>query len=171
MLNVTDLIGFGAGGDLPAVVSYIGSNSSPNNNTAYTFTAQNIGTASSDRIVVVGTTSNGNSLGISGITLGGSAMTKIAEGSNSNHFATLYYLAYPTGATADIVVTWGDGKLRCGIVVYTITKALSATPTHSNSAGASSTIVSTTINYNANGVVIGVSHAGANTTTTCRKTS
>lgn len=116
-----------------AEVAYISGASDVVNRTVYTFSAQNIGTESADRFVIVAANGTRNATGgtISGITLGGSAMTLLAGSLDSSNFnySAIYGLAYPTGTTANIVVTYGQAQNSSGIQVYAATGLSSTTPT------------------------------------------
>jgi len=88
------------------------------NNTTYTFSAVNIGTAASDRFVVA--TVHGHhasSIVMTSATIGGVAATILAQ-----NYATTIIMAYvPTGTTADVVVTFSGLEGRCSISIYSLT--------------------------------------------------
>lgn len=93
-----------------------------------TFTAASIGTASSDRIVVVGVMSeNHNNSTIQSVTIAGGAATKI--GSDTQEYLSAWYRPVASGTTADIVVTGVTnlGLSLVGIQVGILTGA-AATP-------------------------------------------
>ncbi len=90
---------------------------------SYTFSSQSIGTATSDRIVVV-TTAQGNvGMTVGSLTVGGISATEAIEITESTGYATSgqWYVPVPTGTTADIVVNISGGTAsRCGITVHAI---------------------------------------------------
>jgi hypothetical protein len=122
------------------------------------FASCDIGTAASDRLVVVGAAGEGNSgVTLSGVTIGGNAATQAAAGAFSENNAGLFYLRVASGTTATIAVTFSSAKLRSGIVVYALYNVVSDTPYDTNTAGASATSVSvTSFASPAKGAVIGV---------------
>jgi hypothetical protein len=93
----------------------------------YTFAGQAIGTQSPDRVVHVTITGDGqsNSL-VTGVTIGGvSAVINNTVLQNSGT-AAIASAVVPTGATADIVVTFAGNKARVVIGVYTSTGLVNA---------------------------------------------
>jgi hypothetical protein len=136
----------------PAVVSYIGSTQNTSNLSSYTFSNVSIGTASADRIVVVGGGGPNSAAGslVSSITIGGNTATVHTQASASQSW--LASLLVPTGTTATIVVNYGNTKLNCTIFVWTITRAKSTTP---NSASTAETTTSASINLNGQAGAVG----------------
>lgn len=89
----------------------------------YTFSALDVGAASSDRIVIaaVYSTSSGNTTATS-CTIGGVTATLIqGESATGTRHLNLYFAAVPTGTTADIVVVRSGVNLRCAVSWWTIT--------------------------------------------------
>lgn len=109
----------GGGGGL--TYSYESSAESGNNASGYTFSSMGIGTADSDRrVIVVAATRGTNTVSSVTVTVGGvSASIDYLSGhtgtGNSIVFASA---AVPTGTAADVVVTWSGSMLRCGVAVY-----------------------------------------------------
>ena len=137
-------------------LTYVGSDNRTAGSTIYTFTAEPIGTATSDRVIVVGAMLNaGGARTVSSITLGGNAMTSIVGTSSASNCA-LFRISVATGTTADIVVTGSGASSGCFIVVYSLTGWGTVNTYASNSnTGGGSTIL-TTVDTAANGVVIGI---------------
>ncbi len=81
-----------------------GVNSSSN---VATYTGVSIGDAAPNRIVVVNVTTELTSASITSVTCGGVAMNAGTQGNQGVVYARTFYLLYPTGTTADIVVTYG----------------------------------------------------------------
>lgn len=86
--------------------------------TLCTFLNVAIGTASADRIVVVNlTTSDG---AVSGVTIGGNAMTKALQSNTGQHVASQWYLLVTSGTTATVIVT-ADNLGYVGITAGALT--------------------------------------------------
>lgn len=90
-----------------------------------TYSGVSIGTASANRIVVVLVASELTSASINSVTLGGITMNAGTQGNFGNVYARAFYLLYPTGTTADIVVTYGANasNTQNHIAVYSVTGA------------------------------------------------
>lgn len=90
-----------------------------------TYSGVSIGAAATNRIVVVLVASELASASINSVTLGGSSMTAGTEGNFGAVYARAFYLLYPTGTTADIVVTYGANasNTQNHIAVYSVTGA------------------------------------------------
>jgi hypothetical protein len=138
-------------------LNYIGAVNNTGSATTYTFTAANIGTATSDRVVVVGVMLNSSvSRTVSSVTLGGNAMTSIV-GTNSASNTALFRISVASGTTADIVVTGSGGANGCYVVVYSLTGWGTVTTYDSSSAASTSAAtISATINTASGGAVIGI---------------
>lgn len=137
-------------------LDYIGAVSNTTGATTYTFTAANIGTATSDRVIVVGVMLNSSTnRTVSSVTLGGNAMTSIV-GTNSASNTALFRISVASGTTADIVVTGSGASNGCYVVVYSLTGWGTVTTYNSNSATGSSATISTTIDTASGGAVIGI---------------
>jgi hypothetical protein len=97
------------------------------NATTYTFSSQNLGTASSDRYILVGIGSRAagtTEATINSVTVGGVSATIPVQRSVrpvNLSIAGFAIAAVPTGTTGDIVITFSREMLRCGIVAYAIT--------------------------------------------------
>ena len=90
--------------------------------TTYTYTSQAIGTAASNRIVIVGVTNySASSSRPSSVTIGGISATGIGTGiSDGNCHASIWYAAVPTGTTATIAVNYGAANGYNNIFVWSI---------------------------------------------------
>lgn len=137
--------------------NYIGTTTNSAGLTTYTFSSANIGTASSDRLVVVAIhLASSGSRTISSVTIGGNSATvnTTTNVGSVNGITTVFaYLNVTTGTTANIVVTASGICLACAIDVYTLTELSSFTPTDSDlaSVGANPSVTSTAV---VNGYVI-----------------
>ena len=91
----------------------------------YTFSNQAIGTATSDRVVIVNFGSlkdTAAAYSVTSVTIGGVAATKIHSAQTQTSWGlSSYYATVPTGTTADIVIVHSANMNRCGIQVVTTT--------------------------------------------------
>lgn len=149
--------------NLPAILTYVGSNASTANATSHTFTSESIGTAATDRYIIIGVTAE-NNLGartISSVTVGGVSATQVVfrEHSTGSFWtqAAIYIVPYPTGTTATIVVNWSASNNMCGIGVWNATQLQSATATNTNSN--TSDPLTATLNVAPGGIAIGCAAA------------
>lgn len=127
--------------------------------TTYTFSAQNLGTEASDRYIIVGILSRkaGATTTISSVTIGGVSATIVRQRSNNvtnTDVAGLAIALVPTGATGDVVVTFGAGMVRCQIGVWRADSLASATPSDADDSIAGDPTVA--LDCPAGGFIIGV---------------
>lgn len=98
--------------------------------TEYTFSGQSLGDAASDRLIVV--CLHGRRIGtlpVSSVTVAGVTATEVVTQTNSSLFngqsvfsrSAIYLASVPTGTSGDVVVTFGQTSLRCGIQLYRLT--------------------------------------------------
>ena len=152
---------------------YIGTTAVANRDTTFssTYTNVNIGTPSSDRLVVIcisGVTSGLNGA-FSSITINGTAVTKhTGFDVSAAGGAAIGSLVVPTGTTATIVVNL-TGTVSFfrngGFSIYTIKNYNSATPTDAESTVASATSRSVTTTTTVGGVSIAAVATGGAATT------
>lgn len=130
---------------------------------SYTFTSANIGTATPDRVVVVGVSglSSIDDRTLSSVTIGGNAASLDANaashiGGGSSVVACVASLLVTSGTSADIVVAFSNTMLGCCCHVYTLTDYQSATPSDTEAAvsNASAASVSGTINVTGPGALL-----------------
>lgn len=114
---------------MAAAVTFLQAATSTADSDTYTFSSQNIGTASSDRyILVVASIRDSGAAGavLSSLTIGGQSAAIYVQRSrnptNTNAVAIAAALV-TSGTAADIVVTWDTTVLRCAIEVYHVTGA------------------------------------------------
>ncbi len=158
LILLMPLMGYGA-----VDLSFLQTNSVGTNFTTYTFVGENLGTAASDRQIIVAISSrdSGESAqALASVTIGGVSATISVQRSNistDTNVLALVIANVPTGTTGDIVVTFTEGMLRCGIAVYRAT-GISATPTDTGS----SIVADPTfdIDVTAGGFAIGTSVTG-----------
>lgn len=144
-----------------ATVVYQTSTGTDSAATTFTYNTQAVGTADGTRIVIVGVTGSGaNSRTISSVTLTGNAMTQVVfrESGGGGAFvqSALYALAFPTGTTADVVVTFSGSSGRAVIGVWATYNLLSATATNTYSSVASPMTAS--MNITAGGIAVGMAN-------------
>lgn len=124
----------------------------------YTFSACDMGTEASDRLVVVTLFARGGT-SLTGITLGGVAMNEVVNRAANNGVSAIFSLAVPTGSTANVVASFGSTMNRCGMSIYSLF-------------GMNSTVydtqVLTTTNFNVveDGIVLSVQQANTNSSIT-----
>lgn len=100
--------------------------------TTYTFSTQNLGTTSSDRYIIVSVHGRkaGASTTISSVTVGGVSASVVGQVTNfisNTDVVGLFIALVPTGATGDVVVTFGAGMVRAAIGMWAATGIPSAT--------------------------------------------
>jgi len=143
-----------AGGSLSGTFLTSASNSS--GLSTYTFASRDLGAAASDRQIVAVVVSHSNAgVTLSSVTIGGVSATIDANelASDTSRRVTIARAAVPTGATGDVVITFGASAARCSVGLYRITGA-TATVGATNSAATTSTTFATTIQSTVGGVVI-----------------
>lgn len=126
----THLVGFGAGGDAAgtAAITFAASAVDTTNvaDSTYTFTAHSIGTAATDRYVIVTTQIRGGvGFTVTSCTVGGAATSTVVTNEDGGTNVQIWITSSPvtSGTTADIVVTVGGGVtvFCCGIATYAVT--------------------------------------------------
>lgn len=145
MSGITQALMGGYSNRLPIEVAYIGNTGSTTNSSSYNFASQNIGTASSDRIVVVGVSLYDGGPP-SSVTIGGVSASKLNTAGAGN--ASLWAASVPTGSTATISVVTNSTASCCGIAIWTLKNttgyAVEAKP---NAANSSNTAASETFTF------------------------
>ncbi len=99
------------------------------NTTTYTFTACDIGVASTDRRVIVGAHMyGGTSRNLSSATIAGISATEVTSDLNATAETVLIIANVPTGTTGDIVLTWSGSCAGSAVSVWYATGLTSDTP-------------------------------------------
>lgn len=159
MLNLTELIGFGAGGEGGiTALTYVGKTENTANQSSYTFSSVSIG--SGDYLIAV-VKVGGASGSVTDVTVNGGGFTNdtITGAGNDLFFGII---AHPGGSTADFVATTPNGG-RCVLYIYTATGTLlSLTPDSVTLTGSDA---NSSINVPAGGIVIGNTSRSSTTTT------
>ena len=110
--------------------------------TTYTFSSQAIGTASADRVVVVGTSGGAGATNpVSSMTIGGVSAVK-AIGIVNSTGTEIWYATVTSGTTASVVVNWGGTKSRCGIGVWALTGVTGVGATNTSTSSTATLTVS-----------------------------
>lgn len=157
-------------GAVTKVLSYLGSNSSITTATTYTVTAAALGTAATDRRIIVAIAGANSTRTISSVTVGGVSATINIQSTASadNNVVAIATALVPTGTTGDIVVTYSGSQAAHQVGWWSATGLTSnvAIATGSNAladAGQSGTITLTSV---AGGFFIGVAGSSGTGTTT-----
>lgn len=121
------------GGGAPASSSLVHTDhgESASNTLTHTFSTRSLGTAASDRRIVVFAGGRGGAAATATCTVQGISATQEAN----VHWTTsgdtqliMFVVDVPTGTTGDVVVTWSFTCDRCGIEVYALYGTASGTP-------------------------------------------
>lgn len=145
----------------PPVVTKITANEILANSSTHNHGTLSIGAASADRAIIVSIAYGAASISdpITGMTLGGVAMTKVVGGVHSTSAGSaIYILAVPSGTTANITATFSGTNEDSRIVIYSVTGLLSTTAVDSDTQNSASQPVtySHTLNTSNDGFIIGV---------------
>lgn len=163
------LPGVTPGGD--ATIAFASNAENVNNLTTYTFTAQGIGVATANRVVIVAPSgeSTGAQRTLTSVTLDGTPAVQQVnqttnDGANNSIISAIFSLAVSTGATANIVLTFSGTMERAAIGVWATTGLLSATATATavNSAITSQASLGASLTTQAGGVAVGAVQANIN---------
>lgn len=154
--------GFGTATGSPYTPVLADSVSSTSGLTTYTFTGRNIGTADSNRYVMVCLGwSNSTTRTVSSVTVGGQAATVVATGSQ----VAIYRIAYPTGTTADIVVTMSGACTAMSVGLFDTRCRASPYAFDSGANNATATTVTVAnVGVNNGGFLIGVARMSTTAT-------
>jgi len=140
-----------AGGGGGTTGGYVSTNVSTSNTTTYTFTSQAIGTAASDRRVVVGIM-NRDALAVpASVTVDGVGLTMDASKQNTGA-ASIWSAPIPSGSTGTIVVTYSVANTCCGIGVW----ETNGDPVATGVSGVNSATPAVTVSTSPGDFVIGV---------------
>lgn len=159
---------------MPVSISYLQTPTSTTDASSYTFSAQSIGTAASDRYIAVAVAGRiaAASLTISSVTIGGVSATIVkqqsstgaASGATATTCVGIAIAAVPTGTTGDVVVTFSATSLRCICSMWRLSNTTSGTANGSQSSTA--TPPSAGVGITTDGAAIGMVAAGFTVTPT-----
>lgn len=156
-----------------ATTRYVTTVSSTTDLTTYTFSNASIGTAASDRYVIVGFSASTGTAGItiSSVTIAGITATLLSKAeysaTSASRVSGIYMAAVPTGTTATIVVTYSSTMARMALNVYRCIGLPTITP-HSTASvtGASGTAYTLDVSGSSAGFVIAQAAVQASTSFT-----
>lgn len=156
-----------AGGGGGVTITYLGRHTSTSGSSSYTFSASDIGTASSGRIIwlVAGSRDTSTTTAITSATVAGISATYgvstnfITGSPTAITFVEAWYVAVPTGTTGDIVVNFSEATLRVDVAVYAVTGQATFTVAADNTA---STLSATVTGVSGGGIIAGSFNAGNN---------
>lgn len=136
-------------------------------NNPVTFSAQNLGAASSDRIIVVGIAAHSTNAttDISSVTIAGvtATLSKVHRNTSSqNRITAVVAASVPTGTSGDIVVTYSAAAARTGIGVWRTT---GMDITANDTAGSSANAPTASLTISSDGLGFGMAYTGEGTTT------
>jgi len=132
---------------------------STSNLTTYTFSGKALGTAASNRQIVVLVSGHGTSnTTVSTVTVGGVSATELvyAQQATGTQIKAIWIASVPTGTTGDVVVTFAAGKGSCGIGVYALYGASSSAHATQTDTTYSTDTVSVSIDVPAGGVCFAI---------------
>lgn len=141
------------------LATYLGSYEFSGSASVVTATSFDIGAASSDRVLIVSVAGCAASARqVSGVTIAGSAATLAIRSASINRCTGIYYLAVPSGTTANIAATFSGAVVMAHIVVHSLKGWPSVTLYDSSTAIDSSvtTVTATGIDTVNNGLAIQV---------------
>lgn len=133
---------------------------------SFSFSSENIGTAASDRWIILAITArkNGSSTRtLSGVTINGVTATIHVQNQNTSDnsgFAAIASANVPTGTSVTISGTFSASMFRFSVGVFIVTGGMNGTPTGTGSTNTDNTGVG--VAYVDQGVVIGCGHSVAN---------
>lgn len=141
-------------GAAPKVLTYQGSAQFAGGATQ-TYTSAPIGTAASDRYVIVAIAGEDNAnTTITSVTCAGNAMTPVVTSNSTRSSVGIYILLVTSGTTANIAVTFSASKDASFIGVWSATGLSSATAVGTNTQTSNNT--STSLTAVAGGFAVGV---------------
>lgn len=137
-------------------LSYLTGPGSNTNASSYTFSSVSMGDEASDRciIVIVSCDQGAANTYSESITVGGSSATLVSRYNLSTRSLSMYRIDYPTGTTADVVITLGTTVGSCRILVYRLVGATSNTPVDSGQTNTGLAAITFTKDMPANSVVL-----------------
>lgn len=101
---------------------YMGSYQFTGSASVVTATSFDIGSAATDRVLVVSVAGcAATARQVSGVTIAGSAATLAIRSASINRCTGIYYLAVPSGSTANIAATFSSAVVMAHIVVHSLT--------------------------------------------------
>jgi hypothetical protein len=151
----------GGGGEPVYTGGYLASAGDADDKATYTFPSMNIGTAASDRMVLIAIHYFINSYrSVNSVNIGGLFGTKVTQAAGGSACQVALFRSNVTsGTTASISVTISGGASRCAISTYAFYGLSSQTPEDTSANGGVFDIASTSLSTTSGGLVF---HAGSN---------
>lgn len=144
----------------PADISYLTNYTSETNAASYTASSVSLGADDASRYIFAAclAPANSNFGAITGLTIGGNAMTQHLLIEDASGFSNigLYGLLFPTGATANIVASLSGSPDRFGMHFFRATKMLSAIARDTLTVNTGSVNLSGAIDYLPGGFILSV---------------
>lgn len=133
----TTITGKPAASGGPKVITYRTQDSQTSTTTTYTFnnggSGYAIGTASSDRLVIVAVNLTISNRTVSSMTIGGVSATNAVRSQRGLACSEIWAAMVSSGTTANISITCSGTNDRCGIIIWTATGMSTATAVGSGS--------------------------------------
>lgn len=113
-----------------AIITFTASAQNATNLATYTFSSLNLGTAYTDRKIIIGIGARaGTSQTPTSVTVGGVTATHVASVVQNGSYAGIYIASVPTGTTGNVVVTFPGGMVRAAVGVWSARRLQSTTAT------------------------------------------
>lgn len=165
-LTTTNLSGFNAytsaaPGATPATITFLQCATNTTDGSSFTFSAQNTGTASSDRATIVGILIEDAAVlhSINSVTVGGDSATEVVDQGAAGVLvnSAIYILDNPTGTSEDIVVTPSETVTSMSICVWQANNLESTTATDTASdSDPDANPMTLDLDVSADGIAVGV---------------
>lgn len=166
LINSYSVQAAGGGGATPTI-TFLQCTNNTSDLTTYSFAGVNIGTANATRSLVISVSGRDSAtvFTVSTVTVDGSGATERLELNVGDTVGDLYTIAWPTGTTATIAVTFSEAVITAGICVGTLNDAASLVPndTASVNNGTTGTTITLDTDVSAFGVAVGFCFSGNDT--------
>lgn len=154
----------------PLVLTFLQcSGNSAGGTSPITVSAQNVGTASSDRytIVVVNSRDSASVYDITSLTVDGDSATEVADygAASSTASAAIYILSNPSGTSEDVIINASEIIASVSVCIWSVTGLQSATAADT-ATGGSSTNAAISLNIDLPDGGFGVAGCGASVSST-----
>lgn len=153
---------------MSATITFLQSAGDGTDLSTYTFSTQNLGSASSDRKIICtvnGRSSDGGARTITSVTIGGVAATEVRDDTSNGNVCGIFIASVPTGATGDVEVVFSNTMGDCNIHLYHTTGVGSNTANDSGTSTANPLTYDLDIEAGGIAVAIASSDDGAATAT------
>lgn len=157
-----ELQGYWVGGSLVPTLSFLQCTENTANAASWTFTAENVGTASATRATIVGVLVRDNATihDTTAVSVGGAAATQVVdEGGTGASTASLWIVSNPAGTAEDIIVTHSESALTaiiCTWAAYDLSSTTAVASTDDDEASPGTNPVVLDLTTSADGIAVGV---------------